>query len=255
MIRITALLLGGALPMALYAHDMWFEMNDFNLKNGESMECSFPSDHAFPSTNNEFVPADRVAKSYIISPTGGYIPIILAEKQKYRSSQKLVQPGSYLAVTGKKWTYWVKTTDGFIEGKNKSQVKNPLQGIYSAKFSKAIITVDKPGGSAFSRIVGHDLEIIPLKDPSILAKGDILPVKVLLNGKPAAMELKATYDGYSSRNNVFAERITTNKQGMGEIKIGKKGKWLIQAGYTEKAADTRLYDEKMYAATLTFQIK
>ena len=181
------------------------------------------------------------------------VPIVSVGNNLYRSAQKLFQPGSYLAVAGKKWTYWVKTTEGFIEGKNKSQVKNALKGIYSAKFCKAVITVDKPGGNVFSKIVGHELEIIPLKDPATLTRGEVLPIKVLFKGKPAEMEVKATYDGYSSRNNVFAETIKTNTQGLGEIKIGKKGKWLVKTNYTEKAADNRLYDEKMYAATLTFQ--
>ncbi len=255
MARTAALLLAVILPVALYAHDMWFEMKDFKIAKGSAMECTYPSDHAFPSKNKEFVPAERISKSYLIAPSGAVIPIAPAGNNLNRSAQKLAQAGSYLAVSGKKWTYWVKTTEGFIEGKNKSQVKNPLQGIYSAKFSKAIVTVEKPGGSMFSKIIGHELEIVPLKDPATLSKGDVLPVKVIFKGKPAEMAVKATYDGYSSRSNVFAETIKTNQQGLGEIKISKKGKWLLQTGCTEKSADTRLYDEKMYAATLTFQIQ
>ncbi|HPL15482.1 MAG TPA: DUF4198 domain-containing protein [Spirochaetota bacterium] len=253
--RTAALLLAIVIPAATNAHDMWFELKDFKLSKGSSMECYFPSDHVFPSSNKEYVPAERVAASYIVAPSGAMVPIVAAGNNLYRSAQKLSLPGTHLAVTGKQWTYWVKTTEGYIEGKNKSQVKNALQGIYSAKFSKAVIIVDKPGGNVFSKIVGHELEIIPLKDPGTLVKGDTLPVKVLLQGKPAEMEVKATYDGYSSKSNVFAEKIKTDQKGMGEIKINKKGKWLIQTSCTEKAADNRFYDEKMYAATLAFQIR
>ncbi len=254
MIKTAMLFIAVTIPAMISAHDMWFEMKNFNVAKGSTLECTYPSDHTFPSTNKEFVPVDRIAPSYLVAPSGAVIPITSAGHNLNRSSQKLVQPGSYLAVTGKKWTYWVKTTEGYIEGKNKAQVKNALQGIYSGKFAKAIITVEKPGGAVFSKVFGHELEIIPLKDPATLKKGDALPVKVLFKGKPAEMELKATYEGYSSRSNVFAEKIKTNQQGMGEININKKGKWLIQISYTEKAADNRLYDEKMYAATLTFQI-
>lgn len=255
MIKTAALMLATALPVALSAHDMWFEMKDFNVAKGSALECAYPSDHTFPSSNKEFVPADRTAPSYLIAPSGAVIPVAAVGNNLNRSSRKLAQAGSYLAVSGKKWTHWVKTTDGHVEGKNKTQVKNAVKGIYSGKFCKAIITVEKPGGTVFSKVVGQDLEIIPIKDPGTLKKGDILPIKVLLKGKPAEMEVKATYDGYSSKSNVFAVTIKTNKQGMGEIKIGKKGKWLIQTGCKETPADTRLYDEKMYAATLTFQIK
>ncbi len=255
MIRTAALLLAVALPVALNAHDMWFEMKDFNVAKGSAMECAYPSDHAFPSKNKEFVPVGRTAKSYLIAPSGAIIPITASGNNLNRSSQKLAQAGSYLAVSGKQWTHWVKTTDGHVEGKNKTQVKNAVKGIYSGKFCKAIITVDKPGGAVFSRVVGQDLEIIPLKDPGTLKKGDILPVKVLLKGKPAELEVKATHEGYSSRENVFAVTIKTGKDGKGEIKIGKTGRWLVKTGYRETPADTRLYDEKMYAATLTFQVK
>ncbi len=260
MIRIAiantaALFMAIALPVALNAHDMWFEMKDFNVTKGSAMECAYPSDHAFPSTNKEFVPAERTARSYLVAPSGAIIPIVPGGNNMNKSSQKLVQPGSYLAVSGKRWTYWVKTTDGHIEGKNKAQVKGAVKGMYSGKFCKAIITVDKAGGAAFSKIAGHDLEIIPLKDPGTLKKGDILPIKVLLKGKPAELEVKATYDGYSSRQNVFAITIKTGKDGKGEIKIGKPGRWLIKTGCKETPADTRLYDEKMYAATLTFQTR
>jgi len=255
LLKLAVLLVSIIVPAAISAHDMWFEMNDFNYQKGTSLECRYPSDHAFPSTNKEFVPADKVAQSYLISPSGAVISITTAGNNLYRSMQKLLQSGSYLAVTGKKWTYWVKTTEGYIEGKNKSQVKGAIKGMYSAKFCKAVIIVDKPGGNVFSKIVGHELEIIPLKDPATLTKGAVLPIKVLFKGKPAEMEVQATYEGYSMRQNVFAETIKTNSQGLGEIKIGKKGKWLVKTSYTEKATDNRLYDEKMYAATLTFQIK
>jgi uncharacterized GH25 family protein len=255
IIKGAALFMSVAIPIALNAHDMWFEMKDFNIQKGTVMECTYPSDHAFPSSNREFVPADKIAPSYIIAPNGAYIPIVPASNNTSRSSQKLAQPGSYLAVTGKKWTHWVKTTEGHVEGKNKTQVNGAIKGTYSVKFCKAVVIVDKPGGNAFSRIVGHELEIIPLKDPGRLVQGEILPIKVLFKGKPAEIEVKATYDGYSSRQNVFAVAIKTNTQGRGEIKIDKIGKWLVRTNYTEKAADTRLYDEKMYAATLAFQIK
>jgi len=254
LLKMAALILTIVVPAAISAHDVWFEMKDFNHQKGAFVECSFPSDHAFPSTNKEFVPADRVAQSYLIPPTGVNIPIVSVGNNVYRSARKLMQPGSYLAVTGKKWTYWTQTTEGFQEGKSKLQTKGALKGIYSGKFCKAIVTVDKPGGNAFSRIVGHDLEIVPLKDPASLVKGDTLPIKVLFKGKPAEMEVRATYDGYSSKQNVFAVTIKTNLLGMGEIKIKNKGKWLMNTSFTEKSVDTRLYDEKMYAATLTFQI-
>lgn len=253
LLKAAALLMAVGIPVAMNGHDMWFEMKDFNIQKGGTTEWTYPSDHSFPSSNKEFVPMERIAPSYLVSPYGAVIQIVSAGNNVYKSSQKMVQPGTYLAVTGKKFTYWVKTTEGSIEGKNKSQVKGAIKGMYSGKFCKAIITVDKPGGNVFSRIVGHELEIIPLKDPATLTKGDVLPIKVIFKGKPAEMEVKATYAGYSSRSNVFSETIKTDKQGLGEIKLSKKGQWLVRTNFTEKAVDNRLYDEKMYAATLTFQ--
>lgn len=254
LLKSSLVFLTASVPVAIHAHDVWIEMKDFRIQKNMPVECMLPSDHAFPSTNNEFVAADNIAPSYLIAPGGSVIRIAPAENNINRSVQKPARPGSYLAVTGKKWTCWVKTTEGHVEGKNKTQVKGAIKGIYSGKFGKAVITVETPGGTAFSRVVGHELEIVPLKDPGTLSKGDTLPIKVLFKGRPAEMEVKATYDDYSSKKNVFAETIKTDSRGLGEIKIKKKGKWLVRVGHTEEAKNTRLYDQKMYAATLTFQI-
>ncbi len=252
---ITTLLFALAVPAGISAHDMWLEMKDFTVKNNSAAVCTFAWGHDFPSSHNETVPRERMAPSYLLSPGGAMVRLVPGENGAYRSAAPLSQPGSYLAVSGKRWTCWVKTTAGYVEGKNKAQAAGALRGINSGKFCKAVITVDAPGGAAFSRVVGHELEIVPLRDPGTLDRGDALPVRVLFKGRPAEVEVKATYDGYSRKENVFAVTVKTDVQGRAEIPISKSGKWLIRTAVTEKPADTRLYDEKAYAATLTFQTR
>lgn len=243
-----------ALPGIINAHDMWFEMLQYKIDKGAFLECRFPSDHVFPSTQKEFIPADRMAATYLIPPSGQIIPLNAMGNNMYRSARRLLQEGTYLGVSGKKWTYWVKTTEGYIEGKNKTQVTGALRGIYSAKFAKAIVVVQHSGGTIFMKPAGHEIEIIPLRDPYTISKGDTLPIKVLLKGKPTKIEVNATYEGYSTKQNAFATTVTTDELGRADIRITKHGTWLIQTSAKEIPADTRLYDEKIYSATLTFQI-
>jgi len=53
---------------------------------------------------------------------------------------------------------------------------------WSAKFAKALIGV----GAPWSTVLGHELELIPLDDPSALRPGKILQIRLLFRGSPRA---------------------------------------------------------------------
>jgi uncharacterized GH25 family protein len=151
--------------------------------------------------------------------------------------------------------YWTKTTTGWEKGKHKLQVKGAVKCVKSGKFCKAIINVGQPGGTVYSRKIAHDLEIVPQKDPGTLSAGDRMPVKIIFKGKPLSTDVKATYSGYSKKKDTFAVKTTSDNSGITEIKLKKKGKWLIQVSHRLPSANSRLCDEILYSATLTFEIK
>ncbi len=251
---IPAILLFLALT-PLSSHDMWVETKTPLVKAGQSLTMQFPSDHTFPPQHNEYIDSKEMAKTFLLTPSGKQITVEKKNGHIYRSGKPLRERGTHLIVSGKKWLYWTQTTDGWKTGKNKKQVKNPIKGVYSGKFVKSLINVDRPGGGVFKRRIGHTLEIIPLQNPAELEKGAHLECRILFKGKPYRGEVKATYAGFSEKENVFAVNTSTDRRGICKIKISERGPWLVKAGMRlpAPAGQKALCDEILYSATLTFQ--
>ena len=58
-----------------------------------------------------------------------------------------------------------------------------------------------------------------------MKKGDELPVKVLLEGKPARTIVFGTYAGFSPEANTFAYTTATDKEGVANIRLLSNGPW------------------------------
>jgi len=236
------------------AHDMWIAPEMYNLKKGESVKATFPSAHVFPADDNKYVEKQTMADTMIISPIGKKSKLN-SWKEDILQSKTLNEEGTYLIISGNKGGFYTKTTDGKSEKKPKNEVSNAAKGTYSKKFTKSLITVGNAGGTSFSKVTGQDLEIIPLVNPALLKAGDQISVKVLLNGKPYETELNATYDTYSKEKNVFAQKVKTDSNGVGKIKLSNTGAWLVRAVNKVPYSDPKKADEQSYTATLTFSIK
>ena len=99
------------------------------------------------------------------------------------------------------------------------------------------------------------MEIIPQKDPSLVKSGEVLPVKVLLDGKPARTYVYGTYAGFSEAPNTFAYTTRTNKEGIAEIKMLHNGAWVLIVKEVQPYADATECDKQTWAASLTFEIQ
>jgi len=252
-IVFTALLIATAFISAS-AHDMWIAPESYNLKKGEALKATFPSAHVFPATDKEYVKKDTMTDTTIITPKGKSGKVS-SWKEDTLQSRKLNEEGTYLIVSGNNGGFYTKTTDGKSERKPKDEVSNAAKGTYSKKFTKSLISVGNAGGSAFSKVTGQALEIIPLENPALLKTGDQLSVKVLLNGKPYETELNATYDTYSKEKNAFAQKVKTDSNGVGRIKLSNNGAWLLRTVNKVPYSDPKKADEQSYTATLTFSIR
>lgn len=116
-------------------------------------------------------------------------------------------------------------------------------------------TVLNIGGfkKGFDKIVGNPLEILPLKNPSQLKKDDVLPLKVLYEGKPLPNAyFNATFGGFSEEKDLW---ITTDNEGVGQIKLPEKGRWLVTVIHEIPYPDPVICDKYRYTYSLTFEVK
>jgi uncharacterized GH25 family protein len=238
-----------------YAHDMWINMQNYTLEKSKPGVLTLGYGHIFAIPGKELLPRDQVEKAFFLDPDGKEIPAVAGTDNSFQSKTVLKKPGSYVAVVQKQGGFSSKTTDGYKRGKNKKDLKDVIECSYSEKYAKALFTAGTPGGKSFSQVLGHPIEIVPLKDPSTLKKGDELPVKVLIHGKPARTTVFGTYAGFSNEKNTFAYTTSTDKDGIAKIRFVSNGIWLLIAKQEAAYPDATVCDKQSYAASLTFEVK
>ncbi len=143
--------------------------------------------------------------------------------------------------------YWVQTTDGWKNFTKREALQNNLQIVVSErslKFHKNYLKWT----DNFMKPIGMKFEILPLKNPLTMKQGDILPIKVLLDGKPVENAAINTAESH--------EAVTkTDKNGFTEVKIKEKGFCLISA-FIEQPLENDPDAEKLFlSANITFDLK
>ena len=150
--------------------------------------------------------------------------------------------------------YHTRTTTGYTR-KSKNESRNVIHSTWSEKYAKAIFYGDIPGNKAYRKELGHNIEIVPLKDPGTLTTGASLPVKVLFKGDPLAKTyVYGSYLGFSTTG-AFAYTTSTNKKGIADIKIIQPGIWRIMVQHIHPADDPKECDDYKYVTILTFEVR
>jgi uncharacterized GH25 family protein len=239
----------------VWAHDLWMTVTPYVVDKTDPPSLSIFSAHRFPAGAEDYLAADRLDQVFLISPNGAKVTASVKADGKYGPQASLKDTGTYLAVALPRNGFATKTTEGYQKGKTKKDVDNVIECKYSRKFAKAVFTVGRPGGEAVSTPLGHAMEIVPLKDPATLKTGDVLPVKVLVEGKPARTLVFGTYAGFSESPNTFGYTTRSDKEGVARIKLIHGGAWVLIAKHEEAYPDTAECDKQAWAATLTFEIQ
>ncbi|MFW9997290.1 MAG: DUF4198 domain-containing protein [Candidatus Odinarchaeota archaeon] len=238
-----------------WAHDLWVTVDPYALGKTGSPSLAIFNAHRFPAGADDYLAADRLDQAFLVSPKGAKMMASAKADGNYGPQASLKETGTYLAVALPRNGFATKTTEGYQKGKTKKDVDNVIECKYSRKFAKAVFTVGRPGGEAVSKALGHAMEIVPLKDPATLKTGDVLPVKVLVEGKPARTLVYGTYAGFSESPNTFGYTTRTDKEGIARIKMIHDGAWVLIAKHEEAYPDTAECDKQAWAASLTFEIR
>ena len=251
---------------ALACHP-WINANKYAPKTSGPIRFHFAYGHRYPF-GHSFYNNDAVEKMYILNPDG------IEEKPGPRNlgkdrfsqvqfeSKSDLTEGTYLVVMESKGNFGAFTEKGYQRKSRKELEGEKIKGIvrYSKNFCKAVVNVGgKGGGQSYSKVLGHGLEIVPLKDPGDLRTNDILPVKVLHNGKPLdeAVLVYATYMGFSSEPDAFAYTAwaSSYSDGVARIRLMQPGTWMVFVFHKLPYPDAELADKYSFQSTLTFEVK
>jgi uncharacterized GH25 family protein len=154
-----------------------------------------------------------------------------------------------------------KDFDSYIEGEGFNSViaarrqsgKTNAEGreLYS-RFSKLLIGRN---GNLATRPLGHVLEIVPEKDPAMLAAGEPLPVQVLFRGKPlGGVRVSAAYAGAEMKGHDFPLTAETGPDGRVLLKLDRAGLWYARLIHMVAAQDDPQIDWRSFFSTLTFEV-
>lgn len=216
--------------------------------SGQTIPFSVASCHIFIKSE-EIEPIDHVKVSL------GELGIDLTENKSYLTldgAVKLEGPGTAVLAGHRDAIIWSKTTKGWVEGLPKDGAGLVFANKYE-KFCKTLLPVDGDS-SGFDKVIGQQLEIVPVDDPAKVKAGGLLRVKILYNGNPLSTEVWATYDGFTDTPNSYACYTECDDQGIATIKVTSAGLWMVRVQAKEKIDDPKL-NEHVMRSVLVFPVR
>jgi uncharacterized GH25 family protein len=245
-----------------FSHTLWLNLTDFNPKFYEKFGAFTKSyvgwGHRYPVDG--FIDIEKFEEFAVVGKNGEKEKIIPADGGFLASEISLKDKGTY-------WISAVKKPGFYTMYENKGRIMHksePMTGIegvilstYFQEFSKALINTGGIDNEVLMKPLNHKIEIIPLVNPVEIKEGETLKVRVLFEGKPERfIQVLGTYNGFSNVDD-FAFATITDKDGIAEVRILKKGNQLLKVhkkAVPEKELEGKCLYES-YKATLSFEIE
>lgn len=241
LLTLTALLLLNVAPAL--AHYPWLTVLD-----DDPITFEIGWGHDFPT--DDLLAADRMDAAALILPDGTSRPLELQAADRY-SAGKPAATGLHLLAVEQVPSYYSRTPDG---GRRGSRAEYPAAVSCSRTHNTMKALISRGPGGDPAHPVGHPLEIVPLADPGMLTAGEVLPLKVLLDGRPYDGELTAIWADYAGEEE-FPVTLTADAQGRAELKLAAAGHWLVMAETRRDYPDPDRCDHLVYRSILTFHTR
>jgi ketosteroid isomerase-like protein len=263
----TPVLVGIAMALTaglLSAHDFWIVPDAFQVSAGGTLEIRGQTSTKFPTSLGAVTP-ERVAEARLIGASSDERLTQLSTSGKsLLIRHRPTTPGQHIvavALVARSTRTTPERLKRYIalEGAPALAERHEREGAFpktdsvtqiSAKFAKTLVEVGQGGSRAFARTVGHELELVPVNDPSALHAGDSLVVRLLYHGRPVAgahlhagaapTGLTATSDSAQAAAAPAAKDISveTGPDGTARIRVGEPGLWNVRTVHAAAAPGT-----------------
>lgn len=210
---LLALGISGALLFAgqASAHGLWTEQRRGNI---EVIYGHGAEDNAFK--------AQKVSGAWAYDLAGRQVPVTV-ERLDDHARLKPIKPVAIMSVALDNGM-WTRDKDKKWINQGRSKVPGGTDSIHTFKYSLAIYAP----GARLPALDKLKMVIVPLVDPLKVGPGKPLPVKVLVDGKPAA-GIKLIGDYRSEPDEVSAE---TDAEGRASVVVRNEGLNVIAAEVT-----------------------
>ncbi|MFJ2714060.1 DUF4198 domain-containing protein [Pseudomonas sp. NPDC087346] len=229
--RKILLLVAALFATQASAHGLWTEQRRGNIEviYGHSAE-----DNAFK--------AQKISGAWAYDAGGKMIPVTVERLADHARLQPL-KPPAVMAVALNNGM-WSQTADKKWINQGRSKVPGSIESTETFKYSLAIY---QPGAK-LPKLDQMKLLILPEVDPLTVGPGKSLPVRVLLDGKPAA-GIKLIGDYRSAPNTLSTE---TDKDGRAQVLVRNEGLNVIAAQVEVPVKDSADVSSRGLFSSLTF---
>ncbi|MHC5134179.1 DUF4198 domain-containing protein [Pseudomonas glycinis] len=227
----SLLLLAALFTGQVSAHGLWTEERRGNI---EVVYGHGAEDNAFM--------AQKISGAWAYDASGKMIPVSV-ERLADHARLKPLKPPAVLAVALNNGM-WSQTADKKWINEGRSKVAGATEATQTFKYSLAIY---QPGAK-LPKLEQIKLLILPEVDPLTVGPGKSLPVRVLLDGKPAA-GVKLYGDYRSAPNTLSTE---TDKDGRAQVLVRNEGLNVIAAQVEVPVKGSADVDSRGLFSSLTF---
>jgi uncharacterized GH25 family protein len=256
---LAAALVLAALPAA--AHDFWIEPSAFQPPVGSTLGVRLVVGQRFRGDVLPRNPA-LIARFDFVTDQGS-VPVGGRAADDPAGTVKIEQPGlgliayrsleSPLSLEADRFDEYLKEEglEAVIAARAKQgDSRKPSKELFS-RAAKSLVRAGGSGDSGFDRVLGLTLEIIPEKNPYVMAGGGDLPVRLLFEGKPLSGALIAAlpYDAPEKKLSARSDR-----DGRVTLKLPSGGVWLVKAVQMTPVAGDPNADWRSVWASLTFEV-
>ncbi|MEN5242980.1 DUF4198 domain-containing protein [Pseudomonas atacamensis] len=227
----SLLLIAALFTGQVSAHGLWTEERRGNI---EVIYGHGAEDNAFK--------AQKISGAWAYDASGKMIPVSV-ERLADHARLKPLKPPAVLAVALNNGM-WSQTADKKWINEGRSKVPGATEATQTFKYSLAMY---QPGAK-LPKLEQIKLLILPEVDPLTVGPGKSLPVRVLLDGKPAA-GVKLYGDYRSAPNTLSTE---TDKDGRAQVLVRNEGLNVIAAQVEVPVRDSADVNSRGLFSSLTF---
>jgi len=227
----SLLLIAALFTGQVSAHGLWTEERRGNI---EVIYGHGAEDNAFK--------AQKISGAWAYDASGKMIPVSV-ERLADHARLKPLKPPAVMAVALNNGM-WSQTADKKWVNEGRSKVPGATEATQTFKYSLAIY---QPGAK-LPKLEQIKLLILPEIDPLTVGPGKSLPVRVLLDGKPAA-GVKLYGDYRSAPNTLSTE---TDKDGRAQVLVRNEGLNVIAAQVEVPVKGSADVDSRGLFTSLTF---
>lgn len=236
-----------ASPAGASAHDVWLTLD------GDAAARRVIVNYGHPDDRPPVLP-DKIVDLLAIgaNETMSLLPGLMAAQEQgvpAAVSAPFADDGRSVFAARYDNGYWAKTPDGSFRNATRRLMPGASERVWSGKFAKAV----SGAGAPWFRVLGHELEIVPLSDPAAVRPGETLRLRVLFRGQPLAGAEVERGDGTTKVAEKDIPRFATGADGVASIPIVEAGPQLLVIDHrVTPSATPDQADADLFNATLWF---